>query len=95
MSEDSSNNNTTEPINISPPSMETVEFLSYILGGESILNRDYRASPYNFVNNTNRPYIPMRRRRAVPSNIETYLDILVYVYRIVYADTCVYLLLEL
>ena len=75
MSEDSSNNITTEPINTSPPSMETVEFLSYILSGESILNRDYRASPYNFVNNTNRPYIPMRRRRAVPSNIETYLDI--------------------
>ena len=75
MSEDSSNNNTTEPINISPPSMETVEFLSYILGGESILNRDYRASPFNFINNTNTPYIPMRRRRTIPSNIETYLDI--------------------
>ena len=26
MSDDSSNINTTEPINISPPSMETVEF---------------------------------------------------------------------
>ena len=32
MSEDSSNNITTESINIEPPSMEAVDFLSYILG---------------------------------------------------------------
>ncbi len=76
MSEDSSNNMTTEPINTVPPSMETVEFLSYILGGEGTRNRDHRASPYNFISNTNASYIPMRRRRMIiPPNIETYLDI--------------------
>jgi len=76
MSEDSSNNMTTEPTNTVPPSMETVEFLSYILGGEGTRNRDHRASPYNFISNTNASYIPMRRRRMIiPPNIETYLDI--------------------
>ena len=72
MSEDSSNNITTEPINIEPPSMEAVDFLSYILGVDS--NRDYRASPRNFVNTTNTPYIPMRRRSVIPNNIETILN---------------------
>ena len=76
MSEDSSNNMTTEPINTVPPSMETAEILSYILGGEGTRNRDHRASPYNFISNTNASYIPMRRRRMIiPPNIETYLDI--------------------
>jgi len=72
MSEDSSNNITTEPINIEPPSMEAVDFLSYILGVDS--NRDYRASPRNFVNTTNTSYIPMRRRSVIPNNIETILN---------------------
>jgi len=61
MSEDSSNNNTTEPINHHPPSMEAENFLSYLLNGNMNIARDYRNSPANFINSTNISHIPIIR----------------------------------
>ena len=52
MSHDSSSNNTISSTNNYPSSMETVNFLSYLLGENEILNRDSRASPINFINDT-------------------------------------------
>jgi len=72
MSEDSSNNNITQSINSTPPSVEAVDFISYLLGIDNMNDRDNRASPINFTNSTNNSYIPIRRRYAMP--IEPNLD---------------------
>ena len=71
MSEDSSNNNTTEPINDYPPSMEAENFLSYLLNGNRNITRDYRNSPSNFINSTDISHIPnIRPPIVIPSNID-------------------------
>ncbi len=72
MSEDSSNNNITQSINPTPPSVEAVDFISYLLGIDNMNDRDNRASPINFTNSTNNSYVPIRRRYAMP--IEPNLD---------------------
>ena len=74
MSEDSSNNNTTESINHYPPSMEAENFLSYLLNGNRNITRDYRNSPSNFLNSTNISHIPIIRPPppiVIPSTIDT------------------------
>ena len=73
MSEDSSNNNTTEPINVHPPSMEVENFISYLLNGNRNLARNYRASPANFINSTNISHIPIIRPPPIvmPSTTDT------------------------
>ena len=72
MSEDSSNNNITQSINSTPPSVEAVDFLSYLLGIDNMNDRDNRASPINLTNRTHNSYIPIRRRYAMP--LEPNLD---------------------
>ena len=73
MSEDLSNNNITQSINSIPPSVEGIDFISYLLGTDATHDRDNRASPINFINSTNNLYAPIRRRNAMPieSNIDT------------------------
>ena len=73
MSEDLSNNNITQSINSIPPSVEGIDFISYLLGTDATHDRDNRASPINFINSTNNLYTPIRRRNAMPieSNIDT------------------------
>ena len=65
-------NNITQSINSTPPSVEAVDFLSYLLGIDNMNDRDNRASPINFTNSTNNSYVPIRRRYAMP--IEPNLD---------------------
>lgn len=73
MSEDLSNNNITQSINPTPPSVEGIDFISYLLGTDATHDRDNRASPINFINSTNNLYAPIRRRNTMPieSNIDT------------------------
>ena len=72
MSEDLSNNNITQSINSTPPSVEAVDFISYLLGIDNMNDRDNRASPINLTNRINNSHIPIRRRYAMP--IEPNLD---------------------